>query len=210
MKIGVIGTGNVGATLGCRWAKAGHEVVFGARDPEGEKVRAVLRDAGDHARATTVVEAAAGSEVVVLATPWDATRSAVESAGDLAGRILVDCTNPIAPGLLGLSVGLTTSAGEQVAEWATGARVVKAFNTIGSNVMADPAFGDEAATLLICGDDAEAKSVVSELASALGFDVVDAGALAVSRYLEPLAMLWINLAYTQQLGRDIAFKLLRR
>ncbi len=210
MKIAVIGTGNVGATLGARWAEAGHSVVFGTRDPKARKVAAMLQEAGPNASAATVAKAAAAGEVVVLATPWEATRSAVESAGGLPGKIVIDCTNPIAADLSGLSVGLTTSAGEQVARFAPGARVVKAFNTIGSNVMADPAFKDGAATLLICGDDAEAKKTVSALGRDLGFDVVDAGALTVSRYLEPMAMLWITLAYGRQLGRNIAFRLLRR
>ncbi len=210
MKIAVIGTGNVGATLGKRWAAAGHSVVFGTRDPKGAKIAALLAQAGPNASAATVSRAAASGEVVVLATPWEATKSAVQSAGGLPGKVVIDCTNPIAPDMTGLSVGLTTSAGEQVAQWAPHARVVKAFNTIGSNVMADPAFGDGAATLLVCGDDADAKKTVSALAGDLGFDVVDAGGLASSRYLEPMAMLWITLAYARKLGRNIAFRLVRR
>jgi predicted dinucleotide-binding enzyme len=114
------------------------------------------------------------------------------------------------PGLQGLALGHTTSAAEAIAQWAQGARVVKAFNSTGANNMLDPNYGGQAASMLICGDDAAAKKVVLDLASELGFDAIDAGALSTARDLEPLAMLWIRLAYVQGLGRNIAFKLLRR
>jgi predicted dinucleotide-binding enzyme len=148
--------------------------------------------------------------VVVLATPWAVVRDAIAVAGDLRGKVVVDCTNPIAENSSGLTVGTTTSAGEQVAQWAAGARVVKAFNTTGSSNMANPEYDEGRATMFICGDDPEAKETVSTLASDLGFDVCDSGPLQVARYLEPLAMVWIQLAYPQGLGRDIAFRLIKR
>ena len=210
MKIAIIGTGSVGGTLGRRWARGGHDVTFGSRRPDSAKVRALLDEAGGNAKAASVREAAANADIVVLATPWDATADAIESAGDLTDKIVVDCTNPVAPNLAGLSIGHTLSAGEQVGAWATGARVVKAFNTAGSGTMADPSFNGQAAAMFICGDDTEAKSAVGRLAAELGFDVVDTGALATARYLEPMAMLWIQLAYGQGLGRDFAFKIVKR
>jgi predicted dinucleotide-binding enzyme len=97
-----------------------------------------------------------------------------------------------------------------VATWAPGARVVKVFNTTGANNMANPDFGGIAATMFYCGDDAEAKAAAARLAADLGFDPVDAGNLEQARLLEPLALLWIRLAYVQKQGREIAFKLLRR
>lgn len=109
-----------------------------------------------------------------------------------------------------MAVGTTTSAAEQIAGWARGAYVVKAFNSTGWNNMADPIYHGERITMFICGDNARAKDIVTGLAEDLGFEVVDAGALTVARFLEPLAMLWIHLAVVQNLGRDIAFKLLRR
>ena len=214
MKIGVIGAGNVGSTLGRRWAQAGHEVFFGVRDPTAENVHTLLASAGAHARAGRVEEAAAASQVVVLTVPWEAAYDAVRNAGDLTGKVLVDVTNPVAMGPEGLQQGLlvghTTSAAEQVAAWARGARVVKAFNTTGFGNMQDPRYGSQAATMFLCGDDAEAKVVATQLGAELGFAMLDAGPLAIARLLEPLAMLWIHLAVFQGLGPEFAFILQRR
>jgi hypothetical protein len=210
MRIGIIGSGMVGGTLGRCWAQRGHEVMFGVRDAANPKVGALLAEIGPNAKAGTVAEAAAYGEVIVLATPWRATQDALRSAGDLTGKVLFDCTNPLKADLSGLEVGHTTSGGEQVAAWAPGARVVKIFNTTGFNNMADPKYGTEAATMFYVGDDAEAKAIAAQLASEIGFDPVDAGPLVNARLLEPLAMLWIHLAFVQKQGRQIAFKLLRR
>jgi predicted dinucleotide-binding enzyme len=210
MKLAIIGTGNVGSVLGTRWARSGHTVAFGSRHPESEKTQHVVAGAGPNASAASIADAVAGADVVVLATPWSGTQAALAAAGDLTGTIVVDCTNPLRPGRAGLAVGTDTSGGEHVAAWADGARVVKALNTTGSGNMAAPRYGDQAVTLFLCGDDAEAKQTVAKLAETLGFEVVDAGALTAARYLEPLAMLWIHLAYAQGHGPNIAFKLLRR
>ncbi len=210
MNIAIIGSGHVGGTLGTRWASLGHDVVFGVRNPTSSKVKSLLKLAGSGARATNLPEAVAACSVVVLATPWEAVPDAIAVAGNLRGKVVVDCTNPIVENMRGLSIGLTTSAGEKVAEWATGARVVKAFNCIGANTMANPLFGKERATMFICGDDPEAKAIVHDLSRDLGFETCDSGPLRIARYLEPLAMLWIELAYTQGLGREFAFTLLKR
>lgn len=210
MKIAVIGTGNVGGTLGSRWSSTGHQVTFGTRDPSSPRVKSLLKLTESKATAATAAEAVAASEAVVLATPWEAVEDVIAGAGDLKRKVLVDCTNPVAEGLAGLSIGQTTSAAEQVAEWARGARVVKAFNTTGSNNMANPDYGGRKATMFICGDDVDAKEIVTELADELGFEVCDCGQLVAARYLEPLAMLWIHLAYTRGLGREFAFALLKR
>ena len=210
MKIGIIGAGNIGGTLGRAWAAKGHEVVFGVRDPRGPKVQELVKATGGKARAASPAEAAAHGEVVLLATPWAAAQAALRGAGDLTGKILIDATNPLRPDLSGLTLGHTTSAAEEVARWAPGATVVKAFNTIGAQHMANPRFGTQSASMLICGDDAAAKKAVLALAEVLGFDPVDAGPLTQARLLEPLAMLWISLAYAYGHGADIAFKLLRR
>jgi predicted dinucleotide-binding enzyme len=195
--------------LGSRWAKKGYQVVFGSRSPNSEKAQRLLEAAGENASSVEVDDAAAGTDVVVFAVPWNVIQRTIEAAGDLAGKIVVDCTNPIAPGLQ-LALGTTTSGGEQVAEWAKGARVVKAFNTTGWENMADPIYGGEPTLMLICGDDVDAKKTVAELTESLGFEVVDLGPLNTSRLLEPFALVWIRLAMVQGLGRDIAFKLARR
>lgn len=209
MKIAIIGTGNVGGTLGSRWANNGHQVVFGTRSPNSEKVQKLLESAGENSRAESASKATAGADVVVIAVPWNVTQATIEAAGDLTGKIVVDCTNPVAPGLQ-LALGTTTSGSEQVAEWAKGGRVVKAFNTTGWENMADPIYDGDPTLMLICGDDADAKTAVAKLTETLGFDVVDLGPLNTSRLLEPFALVWIRLAMVQGLGRDIAFKLVRR
>ncbi len=209
MKIAILGTGNVGGTLGLRWARSRHQVVFGTRNPNGDKVQKLLETAGENASAVNVDDAVTGADVVAIAVPWSVTQATIAAAGDLTGKIVVDCSNPVAPGLQ-LALGTTTSGGEQVAEWAKGARVVKAFNSTGWENMADPIYAGEPTLMLICGDDAAAKTVVSQLTAALGFDVVDLGPLRAARLLEPFALVWIRLAGVQGFGRNFAFKLVKR
>lgn len=209
MKIAVIGTGNVGRALGVGWAGTGHEVIFGSRRPSSEEIQAVVAGAGDNARAALPSAAAAAAEVVVLAVPFTAVTGTVQALGDLTGKIVVDATNPIAPGLQ-LALGTTTSGAEEVAKLADGAQVVKAFNTTGAENMADPIYHGEPMTMFICGDAAEAKKAVTQLAQDLGFEVADVGDLSKARFLEPMALAWISLAIGQGMGRQIAFKLVRR
>jgi predicted dinucleotide-binding enzyme len=210
MKIGIIGSGNVGGALGQRWAAAGHDIKFGVRDTAKPELVALLEKIGVRASAGSVAEAATFGEVVVLTTPWNGTQAAIQSAGNLAGKIVVDCTNPLKADLSGLSIGLDTSGAEQVAQWATGARVVKCFNTTGAENMTNPCFGSDRAVMFLAGDDDAAKAVVLKLGEALGFEMVDAGGLGIARLLEPVAMLWVHLAFKRGIGRDFAFKLLRR
>jgi NADPH-dependent F420 reductase len=209
VKIAIIGAGFVGAALAKGWSGAGHDVVFGVRDPRAAKVGEAVGGTEGRARAAGVQAAAAGADVVVLAVPWPAVADALRQAGSLAGKVLVDATNPLNADFTGLAVGHTTSGAEEVARRAPGAKVVKAFNTIGASHMAKPEFGGVRPTMFLCGDDPAARATVRELARALGFDPVDAGPLAQARLLEPLAMLWISLAYGGY-GTDIAFKLLTK
>ena len=209
MRIGVIGAGNVGGTLGRRWAGAGHDVTFGIRGSLGRDLRKILEASQGRARAATVAEAVRDAEVVVLAVPWAAVPEVIQSAGELTGKVVVDCTNPLQPKMAGVEVPPAGSAGEQVAQWARGARVVKAFNTTGAENMADPRYADGAASMLVAADDKKAKATVMGLASDLGFEPVDAGPLRQARLLEQFALLWISLAVGGQ-GRGIAFRLMRR
>lgn len=210
MRIGIIGAGSVGGTMGRGWARSGHEIMFGARDTTEPKVRSLLAEVGAHAKAGTVASAAAFGDIVVLATPWSGARDALRNAGNLEGKVVLDCTNPLKSDLSGLELGGTTSGGEQVAAWARGAKVVKIFNTTGFNNMANPRYGDDSATMFYCGDDSAAKAVAARLAEDLGFEAVDAGSLSQARLLEPLALLWVHLAVKQRMGREIAFRLMRR
>ncbi len=210
MKIGIIGSGNVGSALGERWAAAGHDIRFGVRNTAKPELVALLKNIGARASAGSVGEAAAFGEVIVLTTPWNGTQTAIESAGTVAGKIIVDCTNPLKEDLSGLSVGLNTSGAEQVAQWAKAARVVKCFNSTGAENMTNPRFGSDRAVMFLAGDDEAAKATVSKLGEDLGFEMVDAGGLEIARLLEPVAMLWVHLAFRRGLGRNFAFKLLRR
>ena len=210
MKISILGAGNVGGALGTAWARKGHEVFFGVPRPQDAKTQELLKTIGSKAHAGSVAEAATAGDTIVLATPWSATRDAIQAAGNLAGKVLVDCTNPLKEDFSGLALGHTTSGAEQVAQWATGAKVYKVFNQTGFNVMANPVFNGRRAVMFVCGDDDAHKPTVLQLASDIGFESIDAGGLVVARLLEPYAMLWIHLALTRGLGRDFAFGLLKR
>ncbi|MFQ5931288.1 MAG: NADPH-dependent F420 reductase [Nitrospiraceae bacterium] len=210
MKIGIIGTGNVGGTLGRRWARKGHEVLLCSRSPESDRVKALVQEVGANAKAAGIKEGVAASEVVVVATPWQATLETLDRAGSFNGKIVIDCTNALKPDLSAPRLAADTSAAELVAAHAKGARVVKAFNTIPSSTMADPAFGSQKADLFLCGDDANAKSAVAKLGEDLGLDVVDTGPLHTARHLEYMASLWIYMAFRGGWGRDFTFKVLKR
>jgi predicted dinucleotide-binding enzyme len=214
MRITVIGAGNVGGTLGRRWAELGHEVAFGLRDPS--KGADGVHPGGPlpkGARVASIADALAGAEVVLLATPWDVTLDALARLPIPKGAVLIDATNPIGPGLSWVPGPHGESGGERVQAAATEARVVKAFNTTGYENMQDPSY-DGAPTLMpYAGDDAAAKRVVHDLATSLGFDAVDAGPLVRSRQLENVAVLWVTWAIgigVKGMGRGIALRLVRR
>jgi 8-hydroxy-5-deazaflavin:NADPH oxidoreductase len=210
MKVAVLGTGGVGGVLGSRWGEAGHQVTYGSRDPGSEKVQALVARSGAGAAAMSPAEAILEADAIVCALPWASSQAALAALGDLTGRVLVDCTNPLLPDMSGIELGHHISAAERIAEWAPGAKVVKAFNTASTKVMKDPQFGEQAATMFYCGDDAAAKEIVKQLAADLGFEPVDAGPLTSARYLEPLAMLYIHLAFRQGWGSNCAFKIMKR
>jgi predicted dinucleotide-binding enzyme len=205
MEIAIIGAGKVGRALGAGWVKAGHKVTMAVRDPQG--AASALKEQGFAVVGQNL--AAAAAEAVVLAIPWAAVASVMRNIGPLAGKIVIDATNPLRPDM-SLAVGYTDSAGETVARLAPGARVIKAFNTTGFGNMADSRYSSGKLMMLVAGDDPQAKAITMSLATDLGFEAIDAGPLLMSRYLEPMAMVWIKLAAVQGLGRDIGFALLRR
>jgi predicted dinucleotide-binding enzyme len=209
MKIAVIGTGSVGKTLGRRWAELGHSVRFGVRDPSDAAANALVAQIKGDARLARVSDAAQNADVVVLATPYAANAAAIAAAGDLAGKILIDVTNPIGADF-SLAVGFDTSGAEELAKLAPGALVYKAMNQVGFEIMADPVFTAGKPVMFVAGDDGAGKQVVLELVAALGFEAIDAGELTLARLLEPYAMLWIHLMARRKMGRRFAFGLLRR
>jgi predicted dinucleotide-binding enzyme len=210
VNISVLGTGRVGGTLGRRWAQRGHQIRFASRDPGSEKVVKLLSQCGPNAQACGWKDAATGCDVVVYAAPWPVAQTILSAIGPLNGKVLIDSTNPLTADFCSLDLGHTTSAGEQIAEWCPGAHVVKAFNNVSSAIMANPVFGDSKATMFYCGDSQQAKATVRDLAAELDFDAVDAGPLKIARYLEPFAMLYIQLAVKEGWGSHCAFKLMKR
>lgn len=205
MKIGILGAGRVGGTLAKRWAQLGHDIMIGTRDPNSEKVKSVLAAAGG-AKASSVAEAAAFGDVLLLAVPSNAVQETLATAGDLRGKIVMDAVNWFGE----KPAGVAASLAEAIAQWAPGAKVIKAYNMTGAGNMANPDYNGVKADLFICGDDADAKATVTELTTSIGFDVVDAGPLSAAGLLENLAQLWVHLAYNQQKGPNIAWKLLTR
>ena len=201
MKIAIIGAGNVGRALGGAWS-ANHDITYGVRSPDDAKY------ADLDATTATNDAAAAACDVVVLCTPWQGTEDAVKACGDLSGKVLIDCTNPLTPDFTALEIGHTTSGAEQVAAWAPGARVCKAMNQIGAPMMGHPQL-PSAPVMFVCGDDEAAKQVTAGLVSELGFETVDAGDLTLARLLEPYALIWIHLALRRGFGTNWAFGLIR-
>ena len=203
MQIAIIGAGNVGGALGKGWARAGHAVVYGVPDPSDDKHRATAEAAGG-AGLFSVPRAVQGADAIVL--------GALAAAGDLAGRLLIDVTNPLRMGATGLelSIGFDRSAAEHVASLAPGAAVFKTLNQVGFEVMENTAGYAAPPVMFVAGDDATRKPVVMGLVTDLGFHAVDAGGLRVARLLEPYGMLWIHMALDRKAGRDNAFAYLAR
>ena len=203
MKIGIIGAGNIGGHLGQRWAAAGHDVVFGVRDPNSPKTQEALANAPG-SRAATMRDAVVHGEVIALAVHWPVVREVVPSLGDLGGKILIDTSNRFTPP----QPGDGPSAAGDIASWARNAKVVKAFNTQAAEVLLDPDFNGMAPTAFLCGDDEAAKEVVAKLAQDLGLEPINAGPLQNAPLVEGLTRLWAQMA--RNYGREIAFAVLRR
>ncbi|HUH78433.1 MAG TPA: NADPH-dependent F420 reductase [Methanoregula sp.] len=193
MKIGIVGKGNVGTSLGSGLARTGHEVRYGHRDPK-----------------EPVAGAARWGDVVLLAVPFATVRDAAREIGSLAdGKVLVDVTNPL-DAQMGLALGFTTSAAEEIQKLLPKARVVKAFNTVFAANQGSGRIGTEQLTAFIAGDDRGAKETVIRLARDLGFEPVDAGGLKTARHLEPMAAMLIGLGYGMKMGTGIGYRLAKK
>jgi hypothetical protein len=191
--VALIGTGNVGAALGRRFAEQGHDVVYGSRDPAAADVRALVATTGHGAAALPPAEAAARSDIVVLAVPWSAAEDVVRGLGDVRGKILVDPTNPRVMASDGFAdYPIDDSVAERIAALAPGAHVVKAFNTLGAETMLDPKLANGPVTIPLVGDDRAAKARVAALAREIGLEAVDVGPLRHARIVEGLHYLRAN------------------
>jgi predicted dinucleotide-binding enzyme len=203
MKVTVIGAGNMGSAFVKQLTRAGHQVSVTARDAAKA---AQVAAANPGAKAVDVANSAADADAVVLATGYADATAALKAVGNLQGKVVIDITNPLTPDYMGLTLGHSSSAAEEIARTVPGAEVVKGFNTLFAQVLAEGAdLGKgQKATVFVASDSARGKQVASTLAQSMGFEVVDAGGLKNARYLEPLAGLNIYLGYGAGLGTAIA------
>jgi hypothetical protein len=201
--IAVIGTGSVGGALGPRIAGLGQRVVYGSRTPDTERIQALVSRTGAQSSALKPVAAVRACETILLAVPWSAVEPLLRSFGSLDGKLIIDVTNPLAVSEgREVAIEVPGSGGEFVQSLAPGARVVKAFNTIYYTVMAVPATAGGPVSVLISGDDADAKARVAALAAALGFEPFDVGALRTARYTEAMALLLVSRLVSGQPAFD--------
>jgi predicted dinucleotide-binding enzyme len=197
MKVGILGTGDVGRTLASAFVTLGHDVKMGAREATNDKAATWVKQAGPKASQGTFADAAGFAELVVLATHGVANGAVLKAAGPerLAGKVLIDATNPLdfSKGMPPrLAVGFTDSGGEEVQRAAPQARVVKAFNIVGHVSMFRPEYKGGPPDMLICGNDAEAKKQVTALLHEFGWpEVADLGGIESSRVLEPVCLVWV-------------------
>lgn len=207
--IAIIGTGNVGAALAVRLGQAGYAVRLGAR--EGKDLGSLVERAGSGASVDTPAGAAASADVVMLAVPGNVAVEAARALGDLTGKVVVDCTNPVA--WSGGPTWTPPTEGSNAAALAAalpGARVIKAFNTFGAEFHGDPTLPGGPVDVQIAGDDEDARHTVAAIAQRAGFTPIDVGPLRNAALLENLAVLWIHLATVGGRGRSAAFKLVQR
>jgi 8-hydroxy-5-deazaflavin:NADPH oxidoreductase len=205
MNIAIIGSGRIGAGLARAWAARGHSITFGARTPDDAELVELSR--GLKANVASIAEAPRSAEVVVFAMPFTALDAVLQATGDLAGKVVIDCTNAVEKG--SLKYAGSSSAAEELQKKLPSAHVFKSFNAQGAENLANPSYDGVAATNFFCGDDAAGRLVVKQLVEDIGFEAMDAGPLKNARLIEPLMLLWV--ASSKALGtRDVAFKVLRR
>ncbi len=203
MNITVIGAGNMGSAFVKQLTRVGHQVTVASRN--SEKAKAV---AAANPGATTVelANAASYADVIVLATAFDEAVTALKSIGDLNGKVVIDITNPLTADYMGLTLGHSTSAAEEIAKAVPEIEVVKAFNTVFAQVLSEGAdFGNgQTVSVFVASDSQRAKQTARALAESIGFLVIDAGGLKNARYLEPSGGLNIYFGFGAGLGTDIA------
>jgi hypothetical protein len=208
MRIGILGSGLMGAKLGTIFARAGHEVVFSYARSD-DKLKKLARDAKGKARAGTPAEAAQGADALLLAVHWSRIDDVLRQAGDLSGKVLLTCSLPMNTADTKLIIANTSSGAEELAKKVPRARVVSAFNTVPSEVLFGVFEAKRKAarpSLVHCGDDAKSKEVTAKLIRGAGFDPMDAGPLRIARYTEPFALLVAKLAYEGEGGPELAYR----
>ena len=209
MKIGIIGSGNMGGSLAKFWAEKGHSVLLTSTSPE--QTAEVAKSIGHNTVTGSTSDAVSYGDIVVFAFPYESLKDVISKGGSFKNKIVIDLINPLTPDVKGLLLGFETSASEEAAKLIPDAKIVKAFNTISAPVLksGNIKFKGIPPDVYYCGDDEEAKSVVKKLIEDIGFEAIDSGPLSNARYLEPIAEFVIQLAILG-LGDDIAVKVLKR
>ena len=206
--IAMIGTGRVSGALGPQFAKQGHTIIYGSRDPARAEVQALVSQTPGQASAMGQAEATAQADMVVIAVPGAVAVDVVRGLGDLTGKIILDPTNITTNAEDGFRIhAVETSNAELIQAAAPGARVVKAFNTLNYQTMANPAESGGPVTIPIAGDDAAAKREVAALAEGMGFEAMDLGPLRYAHVLEEMLVIWVN---ARSLGTPFDYYLRRR
>ncbi|MEM9775536.1 MAG: NADPH-dependent F420 reductase [Chloroflexota bacterium] len=207
LNIAIIGPGQVGVTLATLWSQNGHQIILGSREPA--KGALIASELGNGMRGMGIAEAAAAADVILFSFPWYAFVDVQRELDKCEGKVIIDCINPVTSSG-SLSMGHKWSAGEEIAQAFPLAKVIKAFNHIYVEHFKNPVFNDEPATAYYCSNDDYAKKVVVQLATEMGFDPADIGPIKHARYLEPLSLLWIQMAFHIGYGPDFTFKLQKR
>lgn len=190
--IAIIGTGDLGDSIGGRLAALGYPVVYGSRTPDSDRVRAVVARTGHGAIATTQADAAQQGDVIFLPINWPAMEAAAQSLGNLDGKIVVDTSVPWTQGDDGYpQLSVDPSSAELIQQWNPGAKVVKAFGTMGSMIIDNPDAAGGPVTIPIASDDKAAKELVARLAFDMDLDPVDLGPLRMARLIEAMAMIYM-------------------
>lgn len=205
MKISILGTGKMGSALGRQLAGCGYQVIFGSRDPEAntEKFSGI-----ENISVKNYTVAASSANVVVVAVPWSCTLELLKSLeNQLKEKVIVDLTNPLSADISRLIVGGDDSAAEQIASRLPESHVVKAFNAITADNFPMPDLCGEQAQVFYCSDNETAKEVVRTLITSAGYEHKNCGALSNARYIEAMAMLWLQLAFWEEKGSKWSFKI---
>lgn len=202
MAVAIIGTGNMGSGIARLLASKGEKVAIGSRDPA--KASKLAEEIGSGAEGGGVSAASKLADVVVLAVPYGQAGDTIREAGGLAGKVVIDISNPITEDYKALTVGHTTSAAEEIQKLAPDAKVVKAFNTIFAQLLPAEAREGRTVQVFVAGDDEAAKKTVSELVAKGGFEAVESGPLSNARYLEPVGEINIHFGFFLGWGTSAA------
>lgn len=212
MKVGILGSGDVGKSLGAGFLATGHSVMMGSRQPDNPASVEWAEEAGAEASAGSFADAASFGEIVVMATKGAAIAEAVEMTGaeNFAGKVVIDVTNPLdfSKGTPDLAIKGDDSAGETLQRLLPDAKVVKAFNIVNHSLMFRPELPGGPPDMFIAGDDTKAKETVTAILKDFGWPTIDIGGITSARWLEAMTMAWVMAGMATQNWRQ-AFKMLR-